>query len=245
MTVHALSRFLRARLSPEGVFGLHLTLGAALLLCSSILFADIAEAVTSAEAITILDVRLAQWLHVHASPAMTAVMFFITHMHSVAGISLLTTAAAVYLVRSRQWYWLLSLLLAVAGGMVLNVAMKYGFHRTRPSFADPLLTLTTFSFPSGHTAASTVFYGVLCCYLRTRLRSRWSRALIALAAVCMIVLVALSRMYLGAHYLSDVLAAMAEGVAWLALTITGVSTLQRRQRARAHDTHEVPGANHA
>jgi len=95
-----------------------------------------------------------------------------------------------------------------------------------------LLSLLTYSFPSGHTAAATVFYGLLACYLVRRVHAWRARVAIALAAAAMVVLVALSRMYLGAHYLSDVLAAAAEGAAWLAICITAVSTLHRRRLAR-------------
>jgi undecaprenyl-diphosphatase len=96
-----------------------------------------------------------------------------------------------------------------------------------------LLTLTTYSFPSGHTAAATVFYGLVACYLVRRVPGGPKRAAVIAACCLMVMLVALSRMYLGVHYLSDVLAASAEGVAWLAVCITAVSTLQRRRIARA------------
>jgi undecaprenyl-diphosphatase len=96
-----------------------------------------------------------------------------------------------------------------------------------------LLTLTTYSFPSGHTAAATVFYGLIACFLLSRVRAWPARAGIVAACCLMVALVALSRMYLGVHYLSDVLAAAAEGAAWLATCITAVSTLQRRRIARA------------
>jgi undecaprenyl-diphosphatase len=78
-----------------------------------------------------------------------------------------------------------------------------------------------------------VFYGLLACYLVRRVRGWPARAGIVAACVMMVMLVALSRMYLGVHYLSDVLAAAAEGAAWLAICITAVSTLQRRRIARA------------
>jgi undecaprenyl-diphosphatase len=96
-----------------------------------------------------------------------------------------------------------------------------------------LLTLSTYSFPSGHTAAATVFYGLLACYLLRRVQAWPARAAIVAACCLMVGLVALSRMYLGVHYLSDVLAATLEGAAWLATCITAVSTLQRRRHARA------------
>ena len=224
----ALTRFLRARLSPEGYLGLHLTLGALLLVAASAIFGAIAEDVATAAAITLLDVRIAQWLHVHATPVVTSFMRIVSTMNGIAGITVLSTVLACYLWRMRAWYWLLSLLIAVAGGMLLNVAMKYAFHRARPSFDDPLLTLTTYSFPSGHTAGSTVFYGVLSCYLFSRYHTWPARCLIAALATMMVALVGSSRMYLGVHYFSDVAGAIVEGTAWLALSITAVSTLRRR-----------------
>ena len=223
------SRFLHARFSPEGYAGLHLTIGALLLIAASAIFGAIAEDVSSADAITLLDVRIAQWLHLHTLPSVTRILLVITNIHSPGGIILMAGAAGLYLARCKAWYWLLSLTVAVAGGALLNIAMKYAFRRARPLFDDPLLTLTTYSFPSGHVAGSTVFYGVIACYLFSRIAGWPRRACIVLAAVCMVLLVGLSRMYLGVHYFSDVLGAIAEATAWLALTITAVSTLRRRR----------------
>ena len=126
----------------------------------------------------------------------------------------------------------LALLFSVPGGMLLNVALKHVFQRARPVFEDPLVTLATYSFPSGHTMAATCFYGLLASYLVIA-RPVWSVRLGTVAAcVVMVLLVAFSRVYLGAHYVSDVLAAMAESVAWLAVCITAISTLRRRREAK-------------
>ena len=108
--------------------------------------------------------------------------------------------------------------------MLLNVVLKYAFHRTRPSFDDPLLMLTTYSFPSGHVAGATLLYGVMAAMVIAKTTAwRW-RVTTVLAAIMMVALVALTRVYLGAHYLSDVIAAFAEGVAWLTLCLTGIHT---------------------
>lgn len=238
----SLSRFLHARLSPEGYLGLHLTVGALLLVAASAVFGAIAEDVVSADALTLLDVRLAQWLHHHASAGVTRFMLAVSYLHGVAGIFLWSCALGCYFLRHRLWYWLLSLTVAVGGGALLNTAMKLAFHRARPTFDDPLVTLLTYSFPSGHTAGTTAFYGVLACYLYSRTKQRSARALIALAAFLLVVLVGASRMYLGAHYFSDVLGAAAEGAAWLTLTITAVSTLRRRRLFRKA---QIAGAVHA
>ena len=90
--------------------------------------------------------------------------------------------------------------------------------------------------PSGHTVAATLLYGVLACYFTRRAHSWGARAAIIAAACAMVLLVAGSRLYLGAHYLSDVMAGMLEGCAWLAICVTSVATLRRRQAARARRT---------
>jgi undecaprenyl-diphosphatase len=228
-----LRRFVEARLSPEGETGLHLTIGVLLMLGAAWIFGGIAEDVVTGDSITQLDVELAHWLHAHATTAMTGFMLFITHLHGIAGCAVMALMLAAYFHMRKQYYWLLTVAVVVPGGMLINVLLKYSFQRARPSFDDPLLTLATYSFPSGHTANATLLYGVLACWLVMRFRGVGQRAAIIAGAVLMVALVALSRMYLGVHYLSDVLAAFAEGCAWLAVCVTAISTLRRRREGRS------------
>jgi undecaprenyl-diphosphatase len=142
----------------------------------------------------------------------------------------MTLAVSGYLWIKRVRVWVLTLMLAVFGGMLLNFLLKDVFVRPRPHFDDPLLTLTTYSFPSGHTMMATVFYGTLCALIVSRIVFwRW-RVLAIVAAGVMILLVGFSRIYLGAHYLSDVLAAIAEGLAWIAFCLLVVGELERRRK---------------
>jgi len=99
---------------------------------------------------------------------------------------------------------------------------------------NPLVTLDSFGFPSGHTMGSTLFYGLLALFLAQSIRSwRW-RVLTGILASVWVALIGLSRIYLGAHYLTDVLGAIAVGLAWLAFCWTGVETLRQwRGRPRA------------
>ena len=109
---------------------------------------------------------------------------------------------------------------------------KFAFLRGRPQFDDPWVTLYSYSFPSGHTAGATAFYGVLAAFLVSRLYDPRHRIAVVAGAILAVVLVAFSRMYLGAHYLSDVVAATASTAAWLALCLTTVHGMaKRRQRA--------------
>lgn len=214
--------------SPEG----RLAAGAALIMLAAWAFGTVAADVVRGAAITRLDVELAQWFHAHASAGFTRAMLFVTHCNGLAGTSVMAALLALWFLRRKLYDWLLLTLVAVPGGMLLNVALKYAFHRVRPHFDDPLLQLTTYSFPSGHTAASTVFYGLLACFIVPRLAT-WPARVLAMAALgAMVVLVAVSRMYLGVHYLSDVLAATAESCAWLATCFTAAAAWRRR-RARA------------
>ena len=220
--------FLRARLSPDGYLGLHLTIGLAVVLLAVFVFANIAEDVVARDSLVVFDEIVTQWLHAHATPWRTDFFLFVTTWHNTLGIMVMVTLMALWLAYKRSWDWLLRLLLSVPLGMLLNVLLKYIFQRQRPVFDQPLLTLASYSFPSGHTAGATLLYGVLAAWLLTLLQRRWHAPVVVLAAM-MVALVALSRVYLGAHYPSDVFAAMASSTAWLAIVSTGVSTWRKRQ----------------
>lgn len=230
-----LHRFAAARFSPEGEYGLHLTAGVAMLVLAMAVFARMAGAVVAGAPITQLDVEVANWLHGHArvNDALREVLLLVTHMHSTPGILAMALLAGIWLVRNGHRYWTLALVASVPGGQILNVILKHTFERARPHFAEPLLELTTYSFPSGHAMGATVLYGFLACYAARHARGWTGRVLPFVLALAMVATVAFSRMYLGVHYLSDVLAAFAEGCGWLAICITGAATLNRRNRARA------------
>ena len=120
------------------------------------------------------------------------------------------------------------MLLTVQGGQVLNSLVKDVFHRARPHWDAPLVELSTYSFPSGHAAGSTVFWAFLCMLAWWWPARPAVKRTVAMFAVLMVVLTCVSRVYLGAHYLSDVLAGVCEGVAW-----ASVCALLRARTMRA------------
>ena len=229
---HKLLHFLRARLSSDGYLGLHLTIGLAVVLMAVLVFANIAQGVIEpGSLVLLLDGQLMQWLQARATPGRTAFFLFVTHWHSTLGIVVMTTLLVLWLAyrRSRDWkIWVMRVLLSVPLGMLLNVLLKGIFHRQRPAFDHPLVTQVNYSFPSGHTASATLLYGVLAVWLVLVLQRKW-HAPVVLAATLMVALVAMSRVYLGAHYPSDVFAAMASSTAWLAIVLTGVNTWRKQQ----------------
>lgn len=229
--IERVNRWIAARLTPGEETGLHLTAGVLLMLFMGWAFAEIAEEVIEGEELTVLDEHLAAWMFQNHHPWVTGFMFFLTHWHSPFGILAMSAALAAWMWRRRERYWVAALVLSVPGGLLLNILLKYLFQRERPQFDEPLLTLATYSFPSGHASGAMLFYGFLVAYLVRSTHSKRGWALAAGIACMMVLLVAASRVYLGAHYLSDVLAAIAEGCMWLTICITSVSTLRRR-RAR-------------
>jgi len=169
-----------------------------------------------------------------ATPPLVTAMLLWTQLHSTVAVGAYAAIATLVLAVERSWRRATLVVVAVGGGLALNALMKLAFHRARPSFDDPLLTLATYSFPSGHVAGSTIFYGLAVVAVFARTTSPLWRVLALVAALLAVALVAFSRMLLGVHYLSDVVAAFAEGVAWLALC-AGVLGALWREAPRARE----------
>jgi membrane-associated phospholipid phosphatase len=227
-------RFLRARLSPEGYLGLHLTIGLLVIIAAGWWFADIAEDMSRNAATRALDDSIKAWFVVHGTPLLTKISRVVTFFGSVGFLSSAAFLTGVVLAIRRSFYRLLALALAAGGGALLNIALKHLFHRQRPVLENPLVTLSSYGFPSGHTMGATVFYGVLALIVTYWMRSWSRRVLTGWLAVLIIALIGASRIYLGAHYFTDVIGAVAVGLAWLAFCWTGVETL-RRWRGRSVD----------
>ena len=202
-------------------------------LLAGCLFLALAWSVSGNTRVVALDARIAEWLHAHGRPGSIAFLLAVTHLNSTAAIGAWSAVFGAVLARLREWYWMLTLTLAVGGAMLLNLLLKGAYERMRPRFDDPLLTLGTYSFPSGHTAAAVAFYGVLAAFLVSRFYDPRRRAAIVAGAVGMVALVGFSRIYLGAHYLSDVVGAVCSSTAWLVLCLaTGHALVRRRLKPR-------------
>jgi undecaprenyl-diphosphatase len=227
-------RFVQARFSPEGWLGLHLTIGLLVILITGWWFGDIAEDMSSDAATRLLDERVSSWFHEHATPPLTLIARLVTFFGSVSFIAAASICTAIILGVRRFWYRFLAFALGMGGGSLLNILLKHFFHRQRPVLENPLVTLSSFGFPSGHTMGSTLLYGLLAIIVAHSIRRwRW-RVLTFWIAALWVALIGLSRIYLGAHYLTDVLGAIAVGLAWLAFCWTGVETL-RKWRRRHYD----------
>lgn len=179
--------------------------------------------------IAALDMSLAAWFHAHASPGATVAALAVTFLGSEAFLTAAVLFTAFLLLVKRAWYRVLLLTLTMVGGGVLSPLLKELFRRPRPSFADPLIGVSGFSLPSGHVMGATLFYGLIAYFIaRSGPRRRGIGAV--LGASVLVALIALTRIYLGAHYLSDTVAAFAAALAWLALCASVVEAIERRRR---------------
>jgi undecaprenyl-diphosphatase len=152
----------------------------------------------------------------------------ITGLGGYAILTLLTVAAVGYLVMVRKNGAALLVIAAVTGGMMLSTGLKLGFERPRPDLVPYGTRVYTASFPSGHAMLSAVVYLTLGALMARMQQRRRVKTLILGLAVFLALLVGVSRVYLGVHWPSDVLAGWCVGAAWAALCWFVALQLQRR-----------------
>lgn len=195
-------------------------------------FLGIALAIDLSAAVTTLDVNVATWLHVRATPLVSTAMAGVSFLGAPTTLTVIAVAGSLVLWYRRRRAEAAVLSTVVLGGNLLNFCLKHLIQRGRPVFDDPIFSLPSYSFPSGHAMASTVCYGFLAICVSMNASERHTVYVAIAAATFMVALVSFSRIYLGLHYLSDVIGGIAEGIAWLALSLV-VSRYIRRREAGA------------
>jgi undecaprenyl-diphosphatase len=174
------------------------------------------------------------WVHQFASPPLTSAMVAISALGSGV-LAVVFIAAFVIFMRIKWRRAAMWLLITMAGGLVLELALKSGFHRLRPTpFFGPVPL--TYSFPSGHSLMAFCIYGVLAGLLSHRVRTAALRALIWSLAAVLVLAIGLSRIYLGVHYPSDVVAGYLAAAVWVSALIAADRV---RRRKRLHEKTKI------
>jgi membrane-associated phospholipid phosphatase len=194
---------------------LALALAAAVLM--AIAFARIAEDYLTNDPLARWDVSFARWLAGERTTVGIDGFRVVTFFGSAAALLTITAVVCAVLYRRGKLIEAAFLPVVFGGSELLNFILKLSFHRTRPEVA--FIHLETHSFPSGHAMVSTAVYGALAYLAWRPLRTRRRRLTLISGTVVLLALIGFSRLYLGVHYLSDVLAGTAGGAFWLALTI--------------------------
>jgi undecaprenyl-diphosphatase len=157
----------------------------------------------------------------------------ITSLGSTSVVTLVVIVALGYLLLTRKKGVALLVFAAVAGGAALNHLLKGVFGRARPDIVEPLVPVFTASFPSGHAAASAITYLTLSALLARTADSRPVRVYIVSAGTLLTLLVGTSRVYLGVHYPTDVLAGWCVGAAWALLCWIAMQRFQQEGAVEA------------
>lgn len=162
----------------------------------------------------------------------------LTAFGGMMGISLVTGTVAGYLALQRRTGLLSVVLVSVVGGTIIALAVKEAVHRPRPTVVPHLTDISTASFPSGHSMLSSVAYLTLATLLARAVPDLKTKVYLVVVAVGLIALIGCSRVYLGVHYPTDVLAGWALGSAW-AIVCCGAAHFLARQRI-VPDAEERP-----
>jgi membrane-associated phospholipid phosphatase len=224
--------FIARRWSHDEYLGIHFTVGLLFSLCLLGVFAVIAQSVRASASLNAFDLRLGLELKAYrqTAPVTRSLVIGITELGSVPMMVAFTVLGALILLLRHHRLLALVWLIAIAGGGLLDMCLKDLFERERPLFRDPFIDTTTKSFPSGHSMGSLIGYGFLAYLLVLALPRVWMRISAVCALTVLVLAIGFSRVYLGAHYVSDVLGGYAVGGVWLATCITAVETMRRRPR---------------
>jgi undecaprenyl-diphosphatase len=179
------------------------------------------------------DIRVREAVHSLASGPLTSVMLVVTQMGSSLVLLPLGAFMMWRLIAADRKRAAMIFVAACVGAGALTEVLKLAFRRTRPlayfGYAEP----SSYSFPSGHSIMSACFYGIVAAVLTVNIQSRRKRAAIWAGAVLMALSIGFSRVYLGVHYPTDVLAGYATAVIWVGSVRAGYEVWRRRRRNRS------------
>jgi membrane-associated phospholipid phosphatase len=235
-----------SRLGPHGSLIVLLGAGLALALLLSVAAAQVYDNVTDEDGVAGLDEPILRLAISLRTPLADAIVTGYTDIAGPIGMPILAVVALLVLsIRRRSWTPALLIASAGIGSLLMTIAGKNLIGRVRPPLADAVQPYEySPSFPSGHTLNAVVVAGAIAYLLVLRQTSRIAKTLTVGAAALFAITIGLSRVYLGHHWFTDVLAGWILGAAWLTLVITAhrlVLHLQaRRRRAPGEATTEEP-----
>lgn len=163
----------------------------------------------------IFDETIRNFVHEFSSPFVTLLMIFFSLLGSplfLVVLGIMTAAAFSYFKDKRS---IVLFLITMAGEIVLEFALKLYFGRVRPAAFFDYPLPASYSFPSGHAFGSLCFYGILAWLVTRKLKSYSAKIMLFISSALLILLIGFSRIYLGVHYPSDVLAGYAAGLFWV------------------------------
>jgi undecaprenyl-diphosphatase len=206
--------------------GAFLVIGLALLIGAVLAFTALADLVSEGQ-VQSIDDSILLWMNAHANPTLDAAALEITALGGVAVVWMVIFISSMFLWQTRHHYSVFLLWIAVLGGNAINFTLKGLFARPRPELFEWRVPFAPHSsFPSGHSTTAVVLYATLAFLIARLEPSRVTRRLTLGIAGLVILLIGISRVYLGVHHPSDVLAGFTVGLAWSAFCALGIEAIQ-------------------
>lgn len=209
----------------HAALGIYLIGGATIAIACTALFVELASHVRSGATQT-FDDTVMRWMGTHRIAWIERSLLEITSLGTGLVVMMIVAISALFLIATQHRFSAFLLLVASAGGIILNAILKSSFDRPRPRLFEWLTEPSSSSFPSGHAMSSAIVYFTVA-YLIARLeKRRWMRAVTIIASLLLVLLISVSRLYLGVHYPSDVLAGMVIGLAWAGFCLAGLEAVR-------------------
>jgi membrane-associated phospholipid phosphatase len=213
-----------------GAIGLRFVVSVLIALIALWLFGEVADSVIDHDELTRFDARAMSALAPLRTPMGLAVAQAVSFCARVAPM---TAAALLVAATAHRRNWravLVGWTLVIGGGQFVEGVLKTRYQRVRPPGAGQFIRDASYSYPSGHSMAAMIGFGLLAYLLLIRVRRPAARVAITVAAAAMILAVGVSRLVLGVHYFTDVVGGYAAGAVWLLLAIAAVESERRRWR---------------
>ncbi len=210
------------RLGQNGTLLVLLAVGLLVVVLLSVAVAAVYDSITDADGVAGLDQPLLEFAISLRSPVADAIVTGFTEIAGPIGMPVIAVTALLILsIHRRSWTPVILIVAAGGGSLLMTVAGKNLIDRVRPPLADAVPPYEfSASFPSGHTLNAVAVVGIIAYLLILRQKRQRTRVLTAVAAAVFALLVGLSRVFLGHHWFTDVLAGWLLGATWLLLVIT-------------------------
>ena len=196
------------------------------------LFGELADEVLEQEFVE-LNRSILLWINSFADPTFEAVAHTLSWIGSAYGVTLIVLPVVIWWLTRRRYIDVVALLMTLLGSVALTIVLKQTFRQIRPQVFPPMAVERSFSFPSGHTLSAFCLWGFLACWLVMQCpneRWRWAVGILFLGFAGTI---AMSRMYLGVHWPTDVTAGVLIATFWVAVCVAGEKwVLDRRERRK-------------
>ncbi|RDV14164.1 PAP2 family protein [Pontibacter diazotrophicus] len=226
-----LSQFVVNRFNPKVFVGLPLTLVLLVSAVNMVLLSELTESVLESEWIVTFDTEFTSLLYNMRSDTLSIVFYTFTLLGEREAVFIIGGVASAIFLYRRNYVALFAFWLTLAG---VGLTTRYGktfISRERPTDVA-YYVVEHFSFPSGHATTAIALYGLLAYFLCRHYQAHAQRKLLLWLAAILILLVGFSRIYLGVHYLSDVLAGFLLGTLWLLVGISLVEVMLYRKKRR-------------